>query len=114
MHFIMLWSTCLLSSNAEASIFCKPGRVPQHWGHWTLLWLLSLGTKYPGVFPWVFRSSLESFVKASVLQDKLSPQIPSDLQVPCLVPFRKSFPGGLRGTPQVLPSSLLDASVVLD
>lgn len=114
MHFIMLWSTCWLSSNAGALICCKSGCVPWHWGQWTLLWLLSLGTKYPDVFPWVFRSSWGSFVKAAVLQDKLSPQIPSDLWAPCLVPFRKKFPDGLRQTPQILPPSPLDANVVLD
>lgn len=41
-------------------------------GTGTLLWLLPLGTEYPGVFPWGFRSSLEGFVQAAVLQDKHS------------------------------------------
>lgn len=92
MHFIMLWSTCLLSSDAEPSICCKPG---WHWGHWTLLWLLFLGTKYPGVFPQVVGSSLQSFVKAAVLQDKLSPWIPSNLQ-PVWFPLGRGSQMGLE------------------
>lgn len=85
----MLWSTCLWSSNGEASICCT-GSTGHCFGFCP--WGQNTQVCFPGC------SGVHWKVLLKQLQDKLSPQIPSGLWAPCLVLFRKRFPGGFRGT----------------